>query len=117
MSHQFAGVIVTLHDANDAFRGHVLPDLGAKDPEQRAPLDEAEIQKALKEWELNMKLEEYCNKLGGYCEGLFKIIDTKYKTTVIPRSTGFSVTVPHSYRGNLPSRDVVHIRVDGSVVP
>ncbi len=120
LSHQFAGVIVALHDeATDAFRGHVLPDLDAKDPQQRAPLNEVEIQKALKEWELNMKLEEYCSHLAGYCEGLFRIIDTKYKTTVIPRSTGFRVTVPHTYQGDLleGSKDVIYMRVDGSVVP
>jgi hypothetical protein len=119
MSHQFAGVIVTLHDGNDAFRGHVFPDLDAEDPDQRAALDEAEIQKELKERELNMKLEAYCNNLAGYCEGLFRVIDAKYKTTVIPRSTGFPVTVPYSYQGNLPegSKCVIYVKIDGSAMP
>jgi len=119
LSHQFAGVIVTLHDGNDAFRGHVFPDLDAEDPDQRAALDEAEIQKELKERELNMKLEAYCNNLAGYCEGLFRVIDAKYKTTVIPRSTGFPVTVPYSYQGNLPegSKCVIYVKIDGSAMP
>lgn len=102
LSHQSAGVIVTLHGPTDAFIAHVLPPLDAKSPEQRAPLDEAEIQKEVHERELNMKLEAYCNHLAGYCEGLFRIMDAKYKTAVIPRSQGFLVTVPHSYQGQLP---------------
>jgi hypothetical protein len=102
MSHQFAGVYEVLHNANDAFFAFVFPSLDAKSPAQRAPLDDAEMQKAQQERELNMKLEAYCNHLGGYCEGLFKIVDAKHKMTVVPRSHGFSVTVPHSYQGELP---------------
>jgi hypothetical protein len=115
MSHQFAGVYVTLHDSNDAFIAFVLPSLDEKSPEQRAPLDDTEAQKAVQERELNMKLEAYCNHLGGYCEGLFKIIDAKYKMTVIPRSHGFAVTVPHSYKGELPeSPQAIYIKAVGS---
>ncbi len=104
LSHQFAGVIVTLHDGStDAFIARVFPPLDAKTPEQRAPLDEVEIQKAVQERELNMKLEAYCNHLGGYCEGLFRIIEASHKTAVTPRSQAFLVTVPHSYQGKLPN--------------
>ena len=82
-----------------AFIAHVFPPLDAKAPEQRAPLDEVEIQKALQERELNMKLEGYCNHLAGYCEGLFRIIEANHKTAVIPRSQGFLVTVPIPIKG------------------
>jgi hypothetical protein len=102
MSHQFAGVYVALHDSKDRFIAHVFPPLDEKSPQQRAPLNDAEIEKAKQERELNMKLEAYCNHLGGYCEGLFKTVDAKYRMTLIPRSHGFSVTVPHSYQGELP---------------
>ncbi|HKW88253.1 MAG TPA: hypothetical protein VJN21_05810 [Candidatus Acidoferrales bacterium] len=115
LSHQFAGVFLTLHDSTDAFIAHVLPPLDAKSPEQRAPLDEAEIQKAVRERELNMKLEAYCNHLAGYCEGLFRIVDAKYKMTVIPRSHGFLVTVPHSYQGQLPELpQAIYVKAVGS---
>jgi hypothetical protein len=115
MSHQFAGVYIALHDSNDAFIAHVLPPLDAKSPEQRAPLNETEVGKAVQERELNMKLETYCNHLGGYCERLFKTIDAKYKMTVIPRSHGFAVTVPHSYKGELPELpQAIYIKAVGS---
>jgi hypothetical protein len=116
LSHQFSGVVITIHDATDAFIAHVFPPLDAKAPEQRAPLDEMEIQKAVQERELNMKLEAYCNHLGGYCEGLFMIIDAKHKTAVIPRSHGFLVTVPHSYQGKLPegANGVIYLKAVGS---
>ena len=119
-SHQFAGVVVTLHDGtNDAFIAHVLPPLGVQAHAQRAALDEQEIQKDVKERELNMKLQSYCNHVGGYCEGLFRIIDTQYKMTVIPRSRGFVVTIPHSYQGQLPegAKELIYVRVDGSANP
>lgn len=64
LSHQFSGVVITIHNATDAFIAHVVPPLDARNPEQRAPLDEVEIQKAVQERELNMKLEAYCNHLG-----------------------------------------------------
>jgi hypothetical protein len=117
LSHQFSGVVITIHDATDTFIAHVFPPLDAKDPEQRAPLDEAEIQKAVQERELNMKLEAYCNHLAGYCEGLFRIIDAKHKTAVIPRSHGFSLTVPHSYQGEVPegANGVIYMKAVGSV--
>lgn len=120
LSHEFAGVIVTLHDGStDAFIAHVFPPLGVQAPEHRASLDEQEIKEAVQERELNTKLETYCNKLAGYCEGLFRIIDSQHKMTVIPRSLGFLVTVPHSYQGNLPegAKDVIYVRVDGSAMP
>ena len=64
MSHEFSGVIITIHDdAADAFIAHVFPPLDAKAPEQRAPLGEVEIQKALQERELNAKLDGYRNRL------------------------------------------------------
>jgi hypothetical protein len=115
MSHEFSGVVITIHDAAGAFIAHVLPPLDAKAPEQRAPLDEAEIQKALQERELNMKLEVYCNQLGGYCEGLFRTIENKHKMAVIPRSQGFLVTVPHSYQGKLPqgANGVIYVKTTG----
>jgi hypothetical protein len=116
LSHQFAGVIVTLYGYTDAFIAHTLPPLDAKGPEQRAPLDEAEIQEAVRERELNMKLEAYCNHVAGYCEGLFRIIDAKYKMTMIPRSYGFLVTVPHSYQGQLPQLpQAIYVRLVGSL--
>jgi hypothetical protein len=116
LSHQFSGVIITIHDAADAFIAHVFPPLDAKAPEQRAPLDEAEIQKELQERELNMKLEAYCNRLGGYCEGLFRIIEANHKMAVIPRSQGFLVTVPHSYQGKLPkgADGVIYVKAVGT---
>lgn len=120
LSHQVAGVIVTLHDGStDAFIAHVFPPLGVQEPEQRVSLDEQEIQKAVQERELNTKLETYCNQLAGYCEGLFRIIDAKYGKTVLPRSHGFSVTVPHSYQGNPQEgvKEVIYVRVDGTAVP
>jgi hypothetical protein len=119
LSHEFAGVIVTMHDSStDAFIAHIFPSLGGKDADrnfQDRPVDEHEI----KEQELNTKLEAYCNRLGGYCEGLFRFIDAKYKRTVFPRSRGFMVTIPHSYQGELPqgAKDVIYIRVDGSAAP
>jgi hypothetical protein len=115
LSHQFAGVIVTLHDGStDAFIAHVFPQLGVQAPEQRAPLDEHGIQKEVQERELNTKLETYCNQLVGYCEGLFRIIDAQQQMTVISRSHGFPVTVPHTYQGNLPEgvKGVIYARVD-----
>ncbi|MGH9688005.1 MAG: hypothetical protein ACRD5K_13035 [Candidatus Acidiferrales bacterium] len=116
LSHQFAGVVVTLHDgATDAFIAHVFPPLDAKDPEETAALDEGEIQKAVQERELNTKLQSYCDHLSGYCEGLFRIIDAKYKMAVIPRSYGFLVTVPHSYKGELPQLpQAIYVKVVGS---
>ncbi len=115
MSHQFAGVIVTIHDSQShAFIAHVLPPLGnnATQGLQDTPLAESEI----RELELNSKLNSYCNHLGGYCEGLFKVIDAKYKRTVFPRSQGFSVTIPYSYQGQIPhgAKDVIYVRMDGS---
>jgi len=119
MAHEFSGVVIAIHDdATDAFIAHVFPSLDANAPEQRAPVDEAEIQKAVRERELNMKLEEYCNHLEGYCEGLFIIVDAKYKMTVIPRSHGFLVSVPHSYNGELPqgAQGVIYVRAIGSAL-
>jgi hypothetical protein len=116
LAHQFAGVIVTLHDGStDAFIAHILPPLDAKAPEQRAPLDEAEIQKAVRERELNMKLEAYCNHLAGYCEGLFRIIEANHTMAAIPRSQGFLITVPHSYQGQLPQLpQAIYVKAVGS---
>jgi hypothetical protein len=116
LSHQFSGVVITIHDAADAFIAHVFPPLDAKAPEQRAPLDEAEIQKAVQERELNMKLEAYCSRLGGYFEGLFRIIEANHKMAVIPRSQGFLVTVPQSYQGKLPkgANGVIYVKAVGS---
>jgi hypothetical protein len=116
LSHQYSGVVITIHDATDASIAHVFPPLDAKTPDQRAPLDEVGIQKAVQERELNMKLGAYCNHLGGYCEGLFSIIDAKHKTDVIPRSQGFLVTVPQSYRGKLPqgANGVIYVKAVGS---
>jgi hypothetical protein len=96
------------------FIAHVLPPLGNDVTQdlQDKPLDESEI----RERELNSKLNSYCNHLGGYCEGLFKVIDAKYQRTVFPRSQGFSVTIPYSYQGQLPqgAKDVIYVRMDGS---
>lgn len=104
---------MTLHDgATDAFIAHVLPPLNVQAP----ALDEQEIRKAVKEWELNMKLQSYCDHVSGYCEGLFRIIDTKYKMAVIPRSHGFVVTIPHSYQGQIPegAKETVYAKSVGS---
>jgi hypothetical protein len=85
--------------------------LDAKAPEQRSPLDEAEIQKAVQERELNMKLEA-TSTIGGYWEGLFRIIEANHKMAVIPRNQGFSVTVPLSYQGKLPqgANGVIYVK-------
>jgi hypothetical protein len=117
LSHQFSGVVITIHDATDAFIAHVFQPLDAKAPEQRAPIDAVEIQKAVQERELNMKLEASCNHLGGYCEGLFRIIEANHKTAVIPRTQGFSVTAPHCYQGQLPqgANGVIYVKAVGSV--
>jgi len=116
LSHQFSGVVVTIHDPSDAFVAHVFPALDAKAPQHRAPLDEVGIQNAVQERELNMKLEAYCNHLGGYCEGLFRVIEVTRKVAVIPRSQGFLVTVPHSYQGKLPqgANEVIYVKAVGS---
>jgi hypothetical protein len=117
LSHQFAGVVVTLHDGTtDAFIAHVLPPLDLQAPVQRAALDEQEIRKDVKERELNTKLQSLCDHVSGYCEGLFRIIDAKYKMAVIPRSHGFLVTIPHSYQGQLPkgAKETVYVKAVGS---
>lgn len=82
--------------------------------QEEVPLDERQIQ----ERELNTKLQVYCDRLGGYCEGLFRIIDAKYGNTVLPRSRGFLVTIPHSYQGKLPegTKDVIYVTVHGSAM-
>jgi len=116
MSHQFAGVIVAIHDSRThAFITHVFPSLDGKDAgenSQDGPIDERETQAQ----ELNTKLEGYFNRVGGYCEGLFRIIDTKYERTVYPRSRGFMITVPYSYQGELPqgAKDVIYVRTGSS---
>jgi hypothetical protein len=117
LSHQFAGVVMTLHDGTtDAFIAHVLPPLDVQAPAQQAALNEQEIQKDVKERELNMKFQSFCNHVSGYCEGLFRIIDTKYKKAVIPRSHGFVVTIPHSYQGQLldGAKETVYVKAVGS---
>jgi len=117
LSHQFAGVVVTLHDGTtDAFIAHVLPPLDVQAPVQRAAVDEQEIRKDVKERELNTKLQSLCDHVSGYCEGLFRIIDAKYKMAVIPRSHGFVVTIPHSYQGQLPegAKETVYVKAVGS---
>ncbi len=117
LSHQSAGVVVTLHDGTtDAFIAYVLPPLDVQAPAQRAVLDEQKIRKDVKERELNTKLQSYCDHVSGYCEGLFRIIDAKYKMAVIPRSHGFLVTIPHSYQGQLPegAKETVYVKAVGS---
>jgi hypothetical protein len=117
LSHQFAGVVVTLHEGTtDAFIAHILPPLDVQAPAQRDSLDEKEIQKAVKESELNTKLKSYCDHVAGYCEGLFRIIDTKYKVSAIPRSSGFVITIPHSYHGQLPegAEQTIYVKAKGS---
>jgi hypothetical protein len=117
LSHQFAGVIVTMHDGtNDAFIAHVLPPLDVQASAQQVVLDEQEIREDIKERELNMKLQSYCDHVSGYCEGLFRIVDAKYKMAVMPRSHGFLVTIPHSYQGQLPegAKKTVYVKAVGS---
>jgi len=118
LSHQFAGVIVTYHDQSDAFIAHAFPPLDGERPER----NQAEVSRnepGIQERELNAKLQAYCNHLGGYCEGLFRIIDAKYGKTALPRSRGFVVTIPHSYQGQLPegATETIYVRVDGSTTP
>ncbi|MGH9707678.1 MAG: hypothetical protein ACRD5R_13045 [Candidatus Acidiferrales bacterium] len=117
LSHQSTGVVTTLHDgATDAFIAHILPPLDVQAPAQRTVLDEQEIRKEVTERELNMKLQSYCDHVAGYCEGLFRIIDARYNTAVIPRSHGFVVTIPHSYQGQLPegAKETVYVKSVGS---
>jgi len=117
MSHQFAGVVMTLHDGTtDAFIAHVLPPLDVQAPAQQSVINEQEIRKDLEERELNTKLQSYCDHVSGYCEGLFRIIDAKYKMAVIPRSHGFLVTIPHAYQGKLPdgAKETVYVKAVGS---
>jgi len=73
----------------------------------------------MEERELNKKFQSYCDHVSGYCKGLFRIVEAKHKMTVIPRSHGFLVTIPHSYQGELPegAKDVIYVRVDGSAMP
>lgn len=81
---------MTLHDGTThAFIAHVLPPLDVQAPAQQAAINEQEIRKDVEERELNMKFQTYCDHVSGYCEGLFRIIDTKYKMAVIPRSHVF----------------------------
>jgi hypothetical protein len=112
LSHQQAGVIVTVHDATDAFVGHFFPPLDANSPAHReeVSLSDPDLQKR----ELDAKLHAYCVHVGGYCEGLFRVIDAKLGKTVLPRARGFSVTVPYSYQGQLPkgAKDVIYVRVN-----
>jgi hypothetical protein len=117
MSHQFAGVVMTLHDGTtDAFIAHVLPPLDVQAPAQQAAITEQEIRKDVEERELNMKFQSYCDHVSGYCEGLFRIIDAKYKMAVIPRSHGFLVTIPHAYQEKLPegAKETVYVKAMGS---
>jgi len=117
LSHQFAGVVMTLHDGTtDAFIAHVLPPLNVQAPAQQAALIEEEIRSDVKERELNIKFHSYCDHVSGYCEGLFRIIDTKHKMAVIPRSHGFVVTIPHSYQGQLPdgAKETLYVKAVGS---
>ncbi len=117
LSHQLAGVIVTYHDQSDAFIAHAFPPLD-EHPE-RSQAEVSLDNPGIKEREVNTKLQAYCNRLGGYCEGLFKIIDTKYGKTMLPRSRGFVLTIPHSYQGQLPegAREAIYVRIDGSTAP
>jgi hypothetical protein len=86
-------------------------------PAPQADLDEQQIRKDVKERELNTKLQSYCDHVSGYCEGLFRIIDAKYKMAVIPRSHGLLVTIPHSYQGQLPegAKETIYVKAVGSV--
>ena len=57
MSHQFAGVVMTLHDATtDAFIAHILPPLDVQAPAQQSAINEQEIRKDVEERELDTKL-------------------------------------------------------------
>jgi len=89
-----------------------LAALDVQAPAQQAALNEQEIRKDVKERELNMKFQSYCDHVSGYCDGLFRTIDTKYKMAVIPRSHGFLVTIPHSYQGQLPegAKETVYVK-------
>jgi hypothetical protein len=115
LSHQFAGVIVTIHDTStDAFIAHVSPPLDAKAPErnqQDASRNEQEIQKR----ELTTKLQMY--QLGKYCEGLFRIIDAKYHTTVALDRSAESSRKIRDCEETLPEGAVIYVRVDGSAMP
>jgi hypothetical protein len=118
LSHQFAGVVMTLHDGTThSFIAHVLPPLDVQAPAQQAAINEQEIRKDVEERELNMKFQSYCDHVSGYCEGLFRIIDAKYKMAVMPRSHGFLVTIPHSYEGQLPegAKETVYVKAVGFV--
>src|SRR5215813_3927801 len=85
MSHQFAGVIVTVHDSQThAFVAHVLPPLGnnaATEEMKDRPFDEEQ-----RERELGLKLNSYVNHIAGYCEGLFRVVDERYQREVFPRT-------------------------------
>jgi hypothetical protein len=110
MSHQRAGVIVTLHDTKtNQFQGHFFPPLHETAPTQKK---EVSVDDELRERELNMKLNTFYGNMAGYCQGLFKIIDAKYNARVLTRTQGFSVTVPYSYNGKLPegAKDVIYVR-------
>ncbi len=117
LSHQFAGVVMTLHDGTThEFIAHVLPPLDAQAPAQQDEIKEQQIRKDVGERELNMKFQSYCDHVSGYCEGLFRIVDAKYKMAVMPRSHGFLVTIPHSYQGKLPdgAKETVYVKAVGS---
>ncbi|MGA8035817.1 MAG: hypothetical protein WB985_07580 [Candidatus Acidiferrales bacterium] len=112
MSHQRAGVIVTLHaTGTDAFCGHVFPPLHATAPVQK---EEVSIEDELRERELGMKLRLYCQRIVRYSEEVFKIMEANKGESVLPRTRGFSVTIPYFYEGELPegAKDVVYVRAE-----
>jgi hypothetical protein len=118
MSHEYAGVIATLHDSvTDEFIAHVIPPLDVKNPESRkeVALDGPEIQ----ERELNTKLKAYCDHVAGFCERLFKMIEAKYGKIMLSRSRKFLVTIPHSYQGQLPegAKGVLYMQANSTITP
>ena len=118
MSHEAAGVVVTLHDtASDAFIAHLLPPPDVKDPQPRTvvALDDPEI----KRQELNTRLHAYCEHVAKYCEGLFQKIEAKRGKIPFSRSRKFMVTIPHSYEGQLPegAKGALYIQTNSTITP
>lgn len=117
LSHQFAGVIITIHDGvTHEFVAHVLPALDGSDmryEKQERPLDVNEI----KNRELATRVQVYCNHLGGYCERLFRLLEAVFGADVFPRSRGVLVPIPHSYLGDIPegATNLLYWQIKGEI--
>jgi len=117
-SHEFAGVVTVCHEARPdgkhVFMFHFLPPRKGQ-PAVPEIMNDAEIALA-HERELLMKVQLYCNRICGICEGVFRYMDAKYGTVLFPRSRGFQITIPRSYLGQVPdggATGTLYMQIDG----